>query len=281
MFQQGSRASAAFELPVVHPLHASTSRQPPRSAPAINRTRSAPTTYNQIHHVSQPSRQPSQLSLLNPRAPPEALRVARRIAGNQRPNALDLPEGLSSARRMAGDTPQRQTVSCACSNQAPLPQTKYLQAQGPSSARRMARDAPQRQNVSRACSNQAPFPKTNYLQAQELSSARRMARDAPQRRTVSRACSDQVPFPKTNYLQARRQSRHVRFDIPSEMSASASTPSSGHISEAPPLRVRSAPLPPVTTVLVESETESDSSLSPEVRNCFVDLIMMIGLLPGS
>ncbi|KAG2073003.1 hypothetical protein BDR04DRAFT_1152600 [Suillus decipiens] len=74
MFQQGSHASAAFELPVVHPLHASTSQEPPRSAPTINRTRSAPTTYNQIHRVSQPSRQPSQLSLLNPCVPPEALR---------------------------------------------------------------------------------------------------------------------------------------------------------------------------------------------------------------
>lgn len=190
------------------PLHASTSRQPPHSAPTINRTWSAPTTHNQIHRVSQPSCQPSQPSQpLNPRAPPEALGLARWIAGNQRPNALDLPEGLSSARRMAGDTPQRQTVSRACSNQA--------------------------------------------------------------------------PFSQTNHLQARRQSRHVRFDIASETSASASTPSSGRISEAPPLRVWSAPLPPVTTVLVESETESDSLLLPEVRNCFVDLIMMIGLLPGS
>jgi hypothetical protein len=97
MFQQGSRASAAFELPVVYPLHASTSQQPPRSAPTINQTRSAPTTYNQIHHVSQPSCQPFQLSLLNLCALPEALHVAQWIAGNQQSNTLDLPDGLSSA----------------------------------------------------------------------------------------------------------------------------------------------------------------------------------------
>ncbi|KAG1880022.1 hypothetical protein F4604DRAFT_1679155 [Suillus subluteus] len=192
IFQQGSRASVAFELPAVH---TSSSRQPPRSAPTINRTQSAPTTHNQIHHVLQSHRQPSQLSQQppnphqpsqisqqppnprqpsqisqqppNPLAPPEALGSAQRIAGNQWPNALDLP--------------------------------------------------------------------------------------------------DQAPFPQTNYLQTRRQRRRVRFNIVSDTSALASIPSSGCISEAPPpLRVRSTPLPPVT--LVESDTESDLSSPEQVEN---------------
>lgn len=201
MFQQGSRASVAFELPAVHPLHTSTSRQPPRSAFTINRTRSTPTPHNQVQIHHAPHRQPSQLSQPpNPRTPPRALGSARQTAGNQQPNALNLPEGLPvlcPARRMAGDVSQRQTVSCARSTQA--------------------------------------------------------------------------LFLQTNYLQARRISRHVHFDIASEMSTSGSTPSSGRVPDVPPpLRVQPTPLPSVRTVLVESETESDSSL--EVRNFFADLI---------
>ncbi|KAG0692932.1 hypothetical protein DFH29DRAFT_1007901 [Suillus ampliporus] len=83
MFQQGSRASVAFELPA-RPLRSSTSQQAPCSVPTINRTQSAPTTTpNQTHRAPRPHHQPSQLSQWpNPLNPPEALGSSRRT-GNQ------------------------------------------------------------------------------------------------------------------------------------------------------------------------------------------------------
>jgi hypothetical protein len=81
--------------------------------------------------------------------------------------------------------------------------------------------------------------------------------------TSSRSAT-RAPFPRA----------HVRFDVASQTSTYTSSPNRIPMAP-PPLRVRPTPLPSVTTrtpiVLVESETDSDSSLSPGVM-FFSDLI---------
>ncbi|KAG0692051.1 hypothetical protein DFH29DRAFT_1009496 [Suillus ampliporus] len=77
--------------------------------------------------------------------------------------------------------------------------------------------------------------------------------------------NQQHSTPRRQTMQAGRQSRHVHFDVASDSEVSTSTPNI--LMAPPPLRIQPTPLPSVTTrspiVLVESDTDTDSSLSPE------------------
>lgn len=202
MFQRGSRASAAFDLPTAGPLH-SSSTLAHHTQRSQRSSRSTPTTPNRTPNHSSKS--------------------------SQRPSPLILPgvPVLGSSRRMTTPNAINQTRSTPTTPlQLPRTAGTYQPSQQPS---------PQALNLPGA-----------------LGSSRQMT--------------------GTEHRPTRnRRHRQVHFDIPSETSASA--PSSPMV--PPPLRVRPMPLPSVRMrtpiVIVESDTETASSISDnlEVRYFFL------------